>query len=85
TEQYNTSVKKVQEAEEVDFLDFHARRLVEMAANIIMGHLLIIDANTDEEYKKSADLFIRMAKSENDEKESRINIFSKEDLKEFRV
>jgi len=42
-----------------DFLDFHARRLVEMAGHIIMGYLLLNDTMRDGEFEKTANLFIK--------------------------
>lgn len=51
-----------------EFLDFHARRLVEMAGNIIMGYLLINDTLRDKEYKHSAEIFIKKMYAENSEK-----------------
>ncbi|MEG2178707.1 MAG: acyl-CoA dehydrogenase family protein, partial [Bacteroidales bacterium] len=42
---YLLAVDKVKALESEELLDFHARRLVEMAAYIIMGYLLVIDAN----------------------------------------
>jgi hypothetical protein len=65
TEQYEKAVKKVREAEDDEYWDFHARRLVEMAGNIIMGYLLLNDANKDAEYDKPANLFIPKARSAN--------------------
>lgn len=85
TKQYVNTVEKVTSANDNELLDFHARRLVEMAGNIIMGHLLVIDANVEESYTKSATIFINMAKSENIEKESHINTFSKDSLEKFRL
>ncbi len=51
-----------------EFLDFHARRLVEMAGNIIMSYLLINDTLRDNEYKHSAEIFIKKSYAENNEK-----------------
>ena len=62
----------VQEKEDQEFLDFHARRLVEIAGNIIMGHLLILDAQRDKKYKYLAELFIKMGMAANQEKISYI-------------
>ncbi|HNW48331.1 MAG TPA: Acyl-CoA dehydrogenase C-terminal domain-containing protein, partial [Bacteroidales bacterium] len=43
TDQYQKAVEKVIEGDN-EFIDFHARRLVEMAAHIIMSYLLLSDA-----------------------------------------
>jgi hypothetical protein len=65
TDQYGKTVEKVTEHEDNEYLDYHARRLVEMAGHIIMGYLLLLDANRSEVYTKSADIFIRKARAEN--------------------
>ena len=62
TEEYAESVEKVVSAKDNEFIDFHARRLVEMAANIIMSYLLLLDANRDIEYLKSARAFNKIAR-----------------------
>ncbi len=85
TDQYEKAVKRVQEENDSEFTDFHARRLVEAAGNIIMGHLLVLDAARDPEYKRSADIFIKMARAENISKVSFINNFTQRDISEFKV
>ncbi len=68
------------EYEDNEYLDYHARRLVEMAGNVIMGYLLLIDANRKSEYTKSADIFIRIARAENIAKVGYINQSHPKDL-----
>jgi alkylation response protein AidB-like acyl-CoA dehydrogenase len=85
TEQYERTVARVQEVEDEEFLTFHSRRLVEMAGHIIIGYLLLLDANRDDDFKKSADVFIRMARSSSVEKVSYINNFAEKDLSEFKI
>lgn len=68
TAEYAGCVDFVKGTKNTEFLDFHARRLVEMAGNIVMGHLLILDANRDDEYSKSADVFIKLIEAENKQK-----------------
>jgi len=85
TDQYEKAVKRVQEESDSEFTDFHARRLVEAAGNIIMGHLLVLDAARDPEYKRSAEIFIKMARAENISKVSFINNFTQRDISEFKV
>jgi hypothetical protein len=46
-----------------------------MAGNIIMGYLLIIDAQRDKKYMRSAKLFIDLTASENGQKYSYIDNF----------
>ena len=84
-DQYEKAVKRVQDESDSEFTDFHARRLVEAAGNIIMGHLLVLDAARDPEYKRSAEIFIKMARAENISKVSFINNFTQRDISEFKV
>jgi len=65
TAQYIKAVEKVESTENQDYLDFHARRLVEMAGNILTSYLLIIDSQRDKIYEKSAKLFVELAAAEN--------------------
>jgi len=85
TEQFAKSVEKVNEFNDNEFLDFHARRLVEMAGNILIGYLLLLDANRSDVYAKSADIFIRKGRSENIAAVSFINNFHPKDLSDFKL
>lgn len=79
-DQFGKIVEKVNEQEEAEFFDFHSRRLVEMAGNIIMGCLLLHDANRSDVYTKSAEIFIRMGRADNISKVSLINQSHPKDL-----
>jgi len=68
TVEYKAMGDLVNGKKDVEYLDFHARRLVEMAGNIIIGYLLLQDTARDEEYKVTAELFIRNGRSENKQK-----------------
>ncbi len=68
TVQFEETVNVVNAVNDAEFLDFHARRLVEMAGNIIMGYLMVLDTLKDEEFRNSAEIFIKKAKSDNSEK-----------------
>lgn len=61
---YNKAVAKVTEANNPKYLDFMARRLVEMAGDIIMAYLLLQDAKTDESFVKTATVYTKLAQSE---------------------
>ncbi len=82
---YEKIYKKVELIDNTDYLDFHSRRLVEMAGNIIMGYLLIINSQRDESFKRSAKLFINLVSSENQEKYDYINNFDLEDLELYKL
>jgi hypothetical protein len=60
------SVERVNEAKSQEYIDFHARRLVEMAGHIIMSYLLIIDATRDKDdlFRKSAFIYNKFAEVE---------------------
>jgi len=75
---------KVIAMESSEQLDFHSRRLVEMAGNIIMGYLLVINSQRDQNFHRSAKLFINLARSENREKYDYINNFEVEDLELYK-
>jgi len=64
TEDYEQAVKKVTAANDSEFIDFHARRLVEMAGHIIMSYLLVLDANRDGQFLKSAQNYLNFAKGQ---------------------
>jgi len=84
TQQFERVVNRTLEEEDNEFLEFHSRRLVEIAANIITGHLLVLDANMDSTYKRSADLFIKMGRAENISKVGFINNFTQQDMSTFK-
>lgn len=60
------SVERVNEAKSQEYIDFHARRLVEMAGHIVMSYLLIIDATRDKDdlFRKSAFIYNKFAEVE---------------------
>jgi hypothetical protein len=63
-----------------ELLDFHSRRLVEMAGNIIISYLLILDAMRNDEYQNVAEVFIKRAEANNKEKVYYINTTEHRDL-----
>jgi alkylation response protein AidB-like acyl-CoA dehydrogenase len=65
TDIYEKSVNHVTAFDDEELLDFHARRLVEMAGNIIMGYLLVLDSMRNEEYQNIAEVFIKRAEAMN--------------------
>ncbi len=63
TESYKLAVEKVTAAQDQKLLDFMARRLVEMAGNIIMGYLLLQSAKVEERFTATATVYVKMAQS----------------------
>ncbi len=68
TEEYQRAVKAVVDVKDNEYLDFHARRLVEMAGNIVMGYLLVLDAEREDRFRGSADIMIKRGKADNHSK-----------------
>ncbi len=64
TADYEEAVKKVVGTNDNEFIDFHARRLVEMAGHIIMSYLLLLDTNRDDSFLKSAQNYLKFAKGQ---------------------
>ncbi|MGV8826943.1 MAG: acyl-CoA dehydrogenase family protein [Breznakibacter sp.] len=65
TDEYERAVKAVVDVKDNEYIDFHARRLVEMAGNIVMGYLLLLDTQREERFKTSTDIFIKRGKADN--------------------
>ena len=84
-DKYEVVAAKVMETKDVEFIDFHARRLVEMAGNIIVSHLLLQDAQRKPEFYKYAELFMRKAVAENAEKNNYIDNYDIKDLGLFKL
>ncbi len=64
TAKYQEAVADVSAANEPAYTDFMARRLVEMAGNIVMGYLLLLDAQRTESFKRSAAVYNKLADAE---------------------
>ena len=64
TDEFEQAVKKVIAPDDNEFIDFHARRLVEMAGHIIMSYLLLLDSNREESFLKSAKNYINFTKAQ---------------------
>ncbi len=78
---YENAVNKVTEVKDTPaYTDFMARRLVEMAGNIIMGYLLLLDAVRNETFVKSAKVYNKLAQAEVTKHAEFINNFNLEEL-----
>lgn len=64
TETYKAAVEKVLAVGDQTYTDFMARRLVEMAGNIVMSYLLLLDANRNEAFSRTAAVYNKMAQAE---------------------
>lgn len=63
TEVYVKSVEKVTALKNSEYTDFMARRMVEMAGEIIMAFLLINDANRNEAFMHSAEVYTKLVQA----------------------
>ena len=80
TDTYVKAVDAVAAVNDTTYTDFMARRMVEMAGNIVMGYLLLQDANTDDSFTKSATVYIKMAQAEVSKHAEFIHSFNPEQL-----
>ncbi len=82
-----TAVARVDELKNQDYLDFQARRLVEMAGHIIMCYLLILDASRDASdlFRKSAEVYLNYAEVEVRKNATFIKQFNPENLDTYRM
>jgi len=84
TEEYEDAVNKVLQVNDTEYTDFHARRLVEMAGNIIMGYLLVLDADRDHNYWKSLEIFLKHGRAYNKAEGEFIRFSNINDLGKFK-
>ncbi|MCC8146344.1 MAG: acyl-CoA dehydrogenase family protein [Bacteroidales bacterium] len=62
---YEQLVPKVADTKDNEYIDFQARRLVECAGHIVLGYLLLQDANRNpEEFRRSAEVYINYGEAE---------------------
>ncbi len=85
TKKYNDAVGKVTEANNQAYLDFMARRLVEMAGDIIMAYLLLQSAKTDESFVKTATVYTKPVEAEVARHTNFIDNFSIEQLAAYGI
>jgi alkylation response protein AidB-like acyl-CoA dehydrogenase len=85
TADYAATVEKVIAAGNAELTDFHARRLVEMAGHIILGYLLLVDAQRSDTFIRSAEVLIKRAASWNAERAAYINAFASADLEAYKA
>lgn len=88
TEEYETARQIVANLKSDEALDFHARRLVEMAAHILMTYILLHDALRNDcdcyNIKRSTFTYLRMVKATHAAHLSYIKDFKIEELAEYK-
>lgn len=85
TERFAGTSRRVIDRDNNELLEFHSRRLVEMAGNIIMGYLLVINGQKNEAFLKSARIFVNLVSSENSESYNFIDNFDMSELELYKV
>jgi hypothetical protein len=84
TSRYDELVGIVMEPKDNEYLDFHARRLVEAAAHCVMGYLLLQDADKDDSFRRSAEVYIMYGEAEINKIYAYITKFNQDDLGYFK-
>ena len=85
-ELYEAAINKVKEANDQAVHDFLARRLYNMTGDIVMSLLILDDATkAPEMFKKSANVYVRMAEEEVLGHSAYIQNFQAEDLESFKA
>ena len=82
TLQYEAATRLL-EGKDNEYIDFHVRRLVEMASHIIMSYLLLIDCQRDSNFENSTRIYIGKAKAWNTERYEYLKSFSTFELGTF--
>jgi len=82
---FETTTARVTETKNPEYIDFQARRLVEMAGHIIMSYLLIIDASRDDMFRKSAEVYQKFAEVEVRKYATFIKNFDVEQVDKYKI
>jgi len=85
TERYAKAVEKVTSIDDQAYGDFMARRLVEMAGVIVMSYLLLSDANRNESFNRSAEIYANLAEAEVSKHASFIDTFNPDEVNIYKV
>ena len=80
---YEKSVATVTADKDAQYIDFHARRLVEIAGHIVMGYLLLQDTMRNELFKRSTENYIRYGEAECNKNASFIENFKPESIENY--
>ncbi|MCM1521394.1 MAG: acyl-CoA dehydrogenase family protein [Muribaculaceae bacterium] len=84
TERYAKAVEKVASVEDQAYGDFMARRLVEMAGVIVMSYLLLADAQRNESFNRSAEVYANIAEAEVAKHASFIDMFNPDEVELYK-
>ena len=86
-EKYQATVAAVNEVNDPEYTSFVARRLVEMAGDLVMSYLLVTDASRygSESMTKSAKVYVNFAKAEVEKHSSFIASFNPADVNLYKA
>ena len=86
-EKYQAAVAAVNEVNDPEYTSFVARRLVEMAGDLVMSYLLVTDASRygSESMTKSAKVYVNFAKAEVEKHSSFIASFNPADVNLYKA
>lgn len=82
---YTETLDKVEEVKDDQYVSFVARRLVEMAADVVMSSLLLLDANRNEMFDKSLEVYVKMAQADIVKHADFIANFRVEDMEAYKA
>ncbi len=85
TEKYEKAVDAVTAVNEPAYTDFMARRMVEMAGSIVMGYLLLSDAQRNNTFVKSATVYNKLAQAEVNKHSDFIANFTPDQLEYYKA
>ncbi len=84
-EVYAKAVETVGKVEDQAYGDFMARRLVEMAGVTVMSCLLMLDAERNDSFRRSAEVYLNLAQAEVTKHAEFISTFDPERVDEYKV
>lgn len=82
---YTETLAKVEEVKDDQYVSFVARRLVEMAADVVMSSLLLLDANRNDMFDKSLEVYLKMAQADIVKHADFIANFRVEDMEAYKA
>ena len=86
TEKFNACTASVKEAENQELLDLCARHLYEMAADVIMCHLLLQNATKAPElFGKSLQVYVNLAEAEVGKHSALVARMTTESIENYKV
>lgn len=85
TELFEKAINQVVETKNTEYLDFMARRLVEIAGHLVMSNLLIIDSSRDDMFARSTEIYVNFAEAEINKHISYINNFDLDNVGIYKV